>query len=381
MNIFFFRDSDYNYLDRIILKHIPRFKESGIFIIKDNLFDASLPWNLVIIKKEFIDSHKFSQNFKNIKKQYRLPGIFFKNDNPLFIQVWINNIFQIIIFVFLWIMTVMVFIYRNIISQNIIFVEKIHIVYLSCFLAITLMLGCGQISVVNIFTLINIIIEGSSFQLFFFNPFIALEWIFVTFSLLLYSRMFFCGWVCPFGALQHLLFNIRLALISYKKRYEINFCVRLLLNNLRYIIFVFIFLLSFFSLNLAETLSEIEPFKTVWNIGIFKRDLLTIIYIFFLFFNSIFLERFFCRFLCPLGASLSMLSLFSFFHIGRRKTCVKCKICKKNCFVYAIDSYGKIDNFECLGCFECINNMYNKNKCPPLKSFKIWFFNGENKIV
>ena len=79
-------------------------------------------------------------------------------------------------------------------------------------------------------------------------------------------------------------------------------------------------------------------------------------------------ERFFCRYLCPLGAGLSVLGKLRIFEfLKRRQECGNpCLACNKVCPTGAIRSSGKIIMSECLGCLDC-QVMYNDNKrCPPL---------------
>jgi NosR/NirI family nitrous oxide reductase transcriptional regulator len=87
---------------------------------------------------------------------------------------------------------------------------------------------------------------------------------------------------------------------------------------------------------------------------------------------ALIMERFFCRYLCPLGAALALFSRVPIKPIPRRNYCSKCKICTRGCAPHAIDDQGRINSAECLGCFECINSMRDPKQCPPLLKIEIW---------
>ena len=74
---------------------------------------------------------------------------------------------------------------------------------------------------------------------------------------------------------------------------------------IKYIIFLGLFGLSLYSVALAEVLAEVEPFKTAIILK-FAREWPFVIYALTLLAAGLFIERFFCRYLCPLGAALAI---------------------------------------------------------------------------
>jgi len=83
---------------------------------------------------------------------------------------------------------------------------------------------------------------------------------------------------------------------------------------------------------------------------------------------SLFVERLFCRFLCPLGAALAFLGRF---HVAkwlpRRAECGSaCHICERSCSVQAIWRDGRIAMNECFQCLDCLVEYYDAHRCPPL---------------
>jgi NosR/NirI family nitrous oxide reductase transcriptional regulator len=83
---------------------------------------------------------------------------------------------------------------------------------------------------------------------------------------------------------------------------------------------------------------------------------------------GLFVERFFCRYLCPLGAALAIpgrLRLFEW--LKRRKQCgFECQLCAKRCTVQAIHPLGHINPNECIYCMQCQVIYWDDATCPPL---------------
>ena len=79
-------------------------------------------------------------------------------------------------------------------------------------------------------------------------------------------------------------------------------------------------------------------------------------------------ERFFCRFLCPLGGTLAILGRFHIFEcLKRRSQCGSpCHVCEVSCPVQAIEPRGRINMTECFQCLDCQVDYYDDKRCPPL---------------
>jgi polyferredoxin len=78
---------------------------------------------------------------------------------------------------------------------------------------------------------------------------------------------------------------------------------------------------------------------------------------------SIFVRNLYCRFLCPLGAALGVLSNLTVFRIKRWSECNTCRICEKKCEWGAIRG-PKIIMSECVRCDDCERLYDDKKKCP-----------------
>ncbi len=78
---------------------------------------------------------------------------------------------------------------------------------------------------------------------------------------------------------------------------------------------------------------------------------------------TVFVRNLYCRFLCPLGAALGLLSKLTVFSIKRWSECNSCKICEKTCEWGAIDG-PKIIMTECVRCDDCERLYMDQQKCP-----------------
>jgi NosR/NirI family nitrous oxide reductase transcriptional regulator len=83
---------------------------------------------------------------------------------------------------------------------------------------------------------------------------------------------------------------------------------------------------------------------------------------------GLFIERFYCRYLCVLGGALAIPGRARMFDwLKRRKQCgYECQLCAKNCMVQAIHPLGQINPNECLYCMHCQVIYWDDHKCPPL---------------
>ena len=238
------------------------------------------------------------------------------------------------------------------------------------FLATTLLgLGWGlngQLSVVQVVAFVHSLLTGFRWETFLIEPVIFLLWSFVALGLLFWGRGVYCGWLCPFGALQELLNNAaqRLGI----RQIAVPQALHERLWVIKYTLFVAILALSFQSMRDALILSEAEPFKTAislrmvraWPFVLFVVALLT---------AGLFIERFYCRYLCPLGAGLAIPAKLKIFDwLKRRPQCGReCRLCETKCTVGAIDPLGRINPNECVLCLRCQVIMSDGTQCPVLK--------------
>ena len=121
------------------------------------------------------------------------------------------------------------------------------------------------------------------------------------------------------------------------------------------------------AMSVATIAAEVEPFKTAINLH-FARAWPFVLYAAALLAAGLFIERFYCRYLCPLGAALAVPArLATFRWLKRRPQCGReCQICATRCPVQAIHPTGEINPNECIYCLDCQIHYYDDHTCPPL---------------
>ena len=228
----------------------------------------------------------------------------------------------------------------------------------------------AQLSVVNVLTFASALVTGFSWEYFLTAPLVFILWAGVAASLLFWGRGPFCGWLCPFGALQELLNNLAKFLKIPQLRIPWGLHERLW--SLKYIIFLGLFGLSLYSVGLAEEASEIEPFKTAIILK-FVRDWPFVLYAVALLGIGLFVERFFCRYLCPLGAALAIPGRIRMFEwLKRWPECGRpCQRCANECPVQAIHPEGHINVNECIYCMHCQELYWDDQRCPHMIQLRL----------
>ena len=190
------------------------------------------------------------------------------------------------------------------------------------------------------------------------------EIIVVTAFTLLLGRMF-CGWMCAFGAYNDFVYLISAKLPG--KRLKVNEKADSVLKSLKYII---LFTIILTSCVLGSTiLSSISPWDAFSQLPDFKGILTAVpiglLLLLFITIGAFFIERFFCRYLCPLGAFFTLTSKLSLFKVNKpAEKCGSCRICTDNCSMglklYKTES---VHGGECINCLKCIEACPRKNTC------------------
>jgi NosR/NirI family nitrous oxide reductase transcriptional regulator len=224
----------------------------------------------------------------------------------------------------------------------------------------------AQLSVVNVLTFVHAFMREFRWENFLIDPMLFILWSFVALTLLLWGRGVYCGWLCPFGAIQELLGQI--ARRFGVRQFEFPSVVHERLWAVKYLILIVLFGVSLHSLGEAVRLAEVEPFKTAVALH-FNREWPFVAWAVGLIAVSLFNRKFFCKYLCALGAALSIPGRFRVFDwwLRRRKECGRpCQTCANDCEVRAIRPTGEINHNECHYCLDCQMTYYNDRKCMPL---------------
>ena len=198
---------------------------------------------------------------------------------------------------------------------------------------------------------------------FLMDPLIFLLWFAVAAALLFWGRGAYCGWLCPFGALQEL--SNKLARLVRIPQIRLPWGLHERLWALKYVIFLGLFGASLYSLDLAERYAEVEPFKTAIILK-FARPLPYVLFALAMLLPGLFIERFYCRYVCPLGGGLAIPARLHMFRwLKRYRECGNpCQRCATDCPVEAIHPTGEINPNECISCLNCQVLYQDHGRCP-----------------
>jgi len=201
--------------------------------------------------------------------------------------------------------------------------------------------GQGQLSIVTVLGVIRTTWEGGSFAFLLYDPFSLLIWAVALGALFMWGRGLFCGWLCPFGALQEFAHHI--GKILRLPQIEVPEKADRVLRQLKYVVLAGLVALIFTAPGLIDTAAEVEPFKTAIT-TYFVRAWYYVAYAVFLLVLSMVLFKGFCRYLCPLGAFFAVVGAVRLNNwIPRRTECGSpCQLCKVRCKYGAIEKSGKI---------------------------------------
>lgn len=181
--------------------------------------------------------------------------------------------------------------------------------------------------------------------------------LFTTIGVSLLFRRSFCGNICPLGFLQE-LFGIAGSKIL-KKRLNMPNKLDKVLRYLKYAVLVIFLGLAWRTMELS--IRPYDPWVAYHHLGsddLINKNLVGFIILCLSLGLGIFIDRPFCKYLCPMGGFLGLTSKIGLVRIKRNKNiCTDCKICDKKCPVNIdISNSESIKSSECLTCSECINS-------------------------
>ena len=223
----------------------------------------------------------------------------------------------------------------------------------------------GQLSVVNFTAVIQSLLAQRSLAFFLYDPMTVLLWLFVAASFFIWGRGTFCGWLCPFGALQELISKVSAALGIKQLRVPTQWDKQL--KRVKYAVLAVILSSACISVGWTDRLVEVEPFKTSITLN-FVRAWPFVLWAVATVLLSSFVYKGYCRYLCPLGAGMGLLGrLRRFDWLARRSECGQpCQRCRSDCAYQAIEKSGKIDYDECFQCLDCVVIYDSETLCVPL---------------
>lgn len=170
----------------------------------------------------------------------------------------------------------------------------------------------------------------------------------------------FCGYACAFGSLGDAVYGISAWMQKkLKKRLpKIPEKACIALQKIKYI--HLLFLLFACVLGMANVIENNSPWAAFSRIRMLDFNIggyfIGFLYLLGIVAGMIFEERFFCQFLCPLGAVFSLLPIIPPALLKRDKTnCIpNCNACKKQCPVHHKVEGASLESNECIQCGRCI---------------------------
>lgn len=390
-----FRDRMHTRLGGLAAEGAPDLREIALFVMPDEFtLDLSEAWQLQLLVQRSTGAR--DKAFLPFELAYSLPDRYFSapgaaapttaSGNPprgsgmqpstgdveeaLWMRIWRSNAVAIGITVFALLILTAIFFFQDALVRRPRLFGWIRRGYLVFTLVWLGWYANAQLSVVNVLTFTNALITGFHWEFFLAAPLIFLLWSAIAAGLLFWGRGPFCGWLCPFGALQELLNNLAQWLKVPQLKMPWGLHERLW--PIKYIIFLGLLGVSFYSVAYAEILAEVEPFKTAIVLK-FLRSWPFVLFALSLLVAGLFVERFFCRYLCPLGAALAIPGRIRMFEwLKRWPECGSpCHRCAKECPVQAIHPEGQINVNECIYCMHCQELYHDDHRCPHMIQLRL----------
>jgi NosR/NirI family nitrous oxide reductase transcriptional regulator len=377
-----FHDRDHRRLVSLSTPDAPEFTEMDLFKIPANLgFDPTKPFRIQLLVQRQVGPR--DKVFTTFDLGYQLPSQFIRTiaapapapaearatpdeaqaQQMLWKRIWLDKKLEIGVLSVMLVLLTAVFFFQTWFTRNERFFFWFRIGYLTVTLVFLGWYANAQLSVVNLLALFGALMTGFSWQAFLLDPLTFILWFSVAAALLFWGRGAYCGWLCPFGALQELLNRIAKALRI--PQWTLPWGLHERLWPIKYMIFLGLFGASLMSIEQAEHLAEVEPFKTAIVLK-FVRAWPFVVYAAGLLIAGLFVERFYCRYLCPLGGALAIPARMRMFDwLKRYHECGNpCQTCANECPVQSIHPTGEINPNECIDCLHCQVLYRSHTKCP-----------------
>jgi polyferredoxin len=166
----------------------------------------------------------------------------------------------------------------------------------------------------------------------------------------------FCGWVCPFGAMQDLLAWVRGKL--HLREIQVPARLDRILRYGRFVVLVMVLLQTITLVKLW--FADWDPYRTVFGLGwLFEFNLAEAWFAYtvagVIIVASLSVERAWCRYACPLGGVISLIGNLSFLRIRRTgDMCKGCNVCERPCPVKLPVATASTISSDCIGCLACV---------------------------
>ena len=364
----------YQYLPFVSAKGAPKFDDIGLFRIPaQSGIDILAPWQAVAVVGDGSGSGAQTREFKltyTLPKRFVLPPADPTAQESLdapWKESWRAQARNLVVLGFGLLVLTVLLVAMHRLTRHARLYQALRIGFLLFTLVWIGWIAGAQLSIINVFAWLRGLATGNGLAVLLADPLLCVLLAFVVVSFVIWGRGVFCGWLCPFGALQELL--AKLARVVKLPQWSPSYRAHRMLWRLKYVSLAVLALATLHGLQTMAIAAEIEPFKTVislrmhraWPYVAFALVLLAV---------GLFVERAFCRFLCPLGAVMAIggrLRLRRFTTLKRRSECGSpCQLCARRCPIQAIEPSGAINMDECFYCLDCQVIHKDANVCPPL---------------
>jgi polyferredoxin len=182
----------------------------------------------------------------------------------------------------------------------------------------------------------------------------------------LLAKKSFCSWLCPVGTLSEVVY--KLGRKVFGQNFRIWLWLDLLLRGIKYLLLLLFLLFILIGMSGEKVIKFLDtPYWAISDVKMLhfftQMSVTTMFVLAMLTFLSLFYKMFWCRYLCPYGALLGLVSIISPFKIRRDATgCSGCQRCSATCpSNLEVHSCTEISSPECTGCLTCVAN------CPERK--------------
>ena len=376
-----FRDTEHRRLVRVAADGAPDLPETDVFIVPAKAgFNPALPFRLQFLVHRAIGPIK--KLYLTYELNYALPDAYTTKVAPpaapapvaaaetegpardkLWMRIWQVKRSQVIVLAVALALLTGIFFFQTFATRN----ARAFAILRNAYLVFTLVFvgwyANAQLSVVNVLAVSSALFSDFRWDTFLMDPLIFVMWFAVAAALLFWARGAYCGWLCPFGALQEL--TNKIARFFHVPQVKLPWGLHERLWAVKYILFLGLFGLSLYSLSTAEHFAEVEPFKTAIILK-FARPAPYVLFALLCLAPGLFIERFYCRYVCPLGGGLAIPARLHMFRwLKRYKECGNpCQTCAHDCPVEAIHPTGEINPNECISCLNCQVLYQDHDRCP-----------------
>lgn len=174
---------------------------------------------------------------------------------------------------------------------------------------------------------------------------------------------FFCGWICAFGT-----YNDLLHLLSkhvFKINFKVNEKLDAALKYVKYLVLLLLIVVVWtMGSSVLDTTSPWDAFALITDFPQVLSDYtIGVVFLLLITVGAFFVERFFCRYLCPLGAVFNIFSRVGVLKIKKpSEKCGKCRVCTNNCSMgLQLFKVESVCGGDCINCFKCIETCPRNN--------------------